>query len=909
MPKYPTVKEMKQQRNASKNQFTQTNEFVWCKMNQLGKGAFGTVYLGWREPDEEYIAVKAIPQTTIDMEEKVKLFLKREIEIMNTLKGAPFIVQLMYLERNANGVNMFMEMCDTDLEKHLVTNKVTQLQLIRFMQQIAISINAMHAKGIVHRDLKPANILIKYRDTNMQEFDIRLADFGYSRFFKTEGPEGMEINNMLDSAAGTPVYMAPEALACVVEQNAHYNQLVDIWSAGAIIYRVVVGEHGFYHRMQMTMQELLNVIRKKGTAIGVVVNPKGKPIYIKELPEQTEDILNPQMKQTVSSMIREMLQVEPQLRMTTSKFLQTVDDIAVSKFNVISVHTGQQTKVPINQEMTLEELVHTLAKDFKEMPVAEMHLIYESHTSENIVATNDQLKKLLEFLMRSSHKPDVFLVSGALLKELDLPYDEDINVTANLSALLQIKSKRELKAQNNTVLLPQVCKSTMEEYQSLQKQQLIGYQAFITHSINAVSRFQVIISRTEKAQSAMDAQVNTVFRCIEDAVDSLQAHGYENEVNSLHGIDEELRGIMNYIQQCKGKVITAFETQMRQVKDIKRRMGELSSDDVIISAQKKCREITKESLDSQLDKSEDLLMLLNTKQKYFNDLLHLKLTGLNNTLTKLEEQQGELVKVETEIIPEHARKVEKLGRRVNKTALATIAGGAGSRVEKFENPEVTNLKENLQETQREKDEFSDKVEKLKKQSAKDKGLVDKLYFRLMKYNRWFEDITKELELDDTDNKQDKIVDESFLELDSSIPNEIRNCVRKAILTDTIKVREKIIQNRDDYLTSEDDKISVNNLKAGDHVLLLPSKATSNVRAHVHVPRIFTLETNQLYFLDVESYENFKLEMKKDFTSCVTGILTEDPKQKAALAREDYPVTQFGMIFYTVKAKPKIQSAL
>lgn len=115
----------------------------------------------------------------------------------------------------------------------------------------------------------------------------------------------------------------------------------------------------------MTMQELLNVIRKKGTAIGVVVNPKGKPIYIKELPEQTEDILNPEMKQTVSSMIREMLQVEPQLRMTTLRFLQNVDDIAVSKFKVISVHTGQQTKVPIRQEMTMEELVHILSKDFK----------------------------------------------------------------------------------------------------------------------------------------------------------------------------------------------------------------------------------------------------------------------------------------------------------------------------------------------------------------------------------------------------------------------------------------------------------------------------------------------------------------------------------------------------------------
>ena len=85
-----------------------------------------------------------------------------------------------------------------------------------------------------------------------------------------------------------------------------------------------------------------------------------------------------------------------------------------------------------------------------------MHLVYESQANENIIATNDQFKSLLDFQMRASHKSDIFLVSGALLKELDLPYDEDSNVTLNLSSLLVLKSKRELKQQNNTVLLPQV---------------------------------------------------------------------------------------------------------------------------------------------------------------------------------------------------------------------------------------------------------------------------------------------------------------------------------------------------------------------------------------------------------------------------------------------------------------------
>ena len=199
------------------------------------------------------------------------------------------------------------------------------------------------------------------------------------------------------------------------------------------------------------------------------------------------------------------------------------------------------------------------------------------------------------------------------------------------------------------------------------------------------------------------------------------------------------------------------------------------------------------------------------------------------------------------------------------------------------------------------------MERLKKQSGKDNDLVEQLYIRLEKYNRWFEDITKELELEETENNQARLVEDANSELDSSIPKEKRNCIRKARLTDTVRVRERIIHNKDAYLTSEEDKISVNNLRAGDHVLLLPSKATGSIR--VHVPRIFTLETNQLYFLDINSYENFKLEMKKDFTACVTGILTEDPKQKSALSKENYPVSKFGMTFYTVKAKPKIQTAI
>ena len=229
------------------------------------------------------------------------------------------------------------------------------------------------------------------------------------------------------------------------------------------------------------------------------------------------------------------------------------------------------------------------------------------------------------------------------------------------------------------------------------------------HSTNTVFRFQAVLSKTEKAQSVIDAQINTVIRCIVDAVDTLQVHGYDREVNSLQTMDGELRAVMNSVDKHIQNIISDFEAHMRQLTEIKKRMGELSTTAVVITAQKKCRDISKESLDSQLDKSEDLLMLLDSAQKEFNDTLHIKLTGLHNTLIKLEKQQAELSKVETEVIPELIQKVEKIGRRVNKTALAAIVGGGGSRMENYENPEVTNLKETLLETQREKAEFSEKV--------------------------------------------------------------------------------------------------------------------------------------------------------------------------------------------------------
>ena len=129
----------------------------------------------------------------------------------------------------------------------------------------------MHNLSIVHRDLKPQNILLKFPGSDRRvrgqdqslEWDIRLADFGYSRFYKEKDGEVTNKNIDMESLAGTPVFMAPEALYCVMYPGGSYDHTVDIWSVGSLLYRVLVGKCGFF----APIQDILNILQKKGALL------------------------------------------------------------------------------------------------------------------------------------------------------------------------------------------------------------------------------------------------------------------------------------------------------------------------------------------------------------------------------------------------------------------------------------------------------------------------------------------------------------------------------------------------------------------------------------------------------------------------------------------------------------------
>ena len=78
-------------------------------------------------------------------------------------------------------------------------SKISEIQGIKQFLQILEGYEELRNRGYIHRDIKPENILVK-GDL------LKLADFGYGTLLK-------KISIKENCNVGTPLYMAPEALA------------------------------------------------------------------------------------------------------------------------------------------------------------------------------------------------------------------------------------------------------------------------------------------------------------------------------------------------------------------------------------------------------------------------------------------------------------------------------------------------------------------------------------------------------------------------------------------------------------------------------------------------------------------------------------------------------------------------
>lgn len=243
---------------------------------EIGKGSFATVYLAKHRKKKSYAAVKVVQQSKLSS--KLKMNLEGEISILQKLEH-PHIVALFTCQETPLYFYLVMEYCQlSDLSQFL--KKRQQLAALpetadifrrypnpvhggfnevlsrHFIKQVASALEYLRGQNLLHRDIKPQNLLLNPAPSYMyqqkpedvplaaSEYSLvpavgvqslpmlKIADFGFARHLPSM--------SMAETLCGSPLYMAPEIL-----RYEKYDARADLWSAGTVLFELVVGKPPF----------------------------------------------------------------------------------------------------------------------------------------------------------------------------------------------------------------------------------------------------------------------------------------------------------------------------------------------------------------------------------------------------------------------------------------------------------------------------------------------------------------------------------------------------------------------------------------------------------------------------------------------------------------------------------------
>ena len=196
---------------------------------ELGHGAMGVVYKARDPKIDRFVAVKAISLSTQnpDEEREYRERFFHEAQAAGRLLH-PGIVTIFDTGEDPEGhlAYIVMEYIPGQSLDRMLSAKSKKLpleQALLLTEELAEALDHAHGQGVIHRDMKPANILVT------PEGHAKIADFGIAKM-------NQAYMTLRGQVLGTPAYMSPEQL-----EGEHVDQRSDLFSLGAILYRMVTG--------------------------------------------------------------------------------------------------------------------------------------------------------------------------------------------------------------------------------------------------------------------------------------------------------------------------------------------------------------------------------------------------------------------------------------------------------------------------------------------------------------------------------------------------------------------------------------------------------------------------------------------------------------------------------------------
>jgi serine/threonine protein kinase len=192
------------------------------KLDVLGHGVSGIVYLAWDTLLGKHVALKEI---SLQAHDEARFL--EEARVLDRLRHQN-IVRVNGVDKIDGHMIIDMEYVKgTNLHEYMRRHgKLPVREALGIAIQIADALDFAHQNSTVHRDIKPANILLT------SEGVAKIADFGLAEILGSGSYAG---------GAGTYAYMAPEDF----DEEEKSDRRSDIWAVGVTLYEMVTSRRPF----------------------------------------------------------------------------------------------------------------------------------------------------------------------------------------------------------------------------------------------------------------------------------------------------------------------------------------------------------------------------------------------------------------------------------------------------------------------------------------------------------------------------------------------------------------------------------------------------------------------------------------------------------------------------------------
>jgi len=194
-------------------------------LEPIGSGAFGHVFRAWDSRLDREVALKLLPAQP-DVGGARASSIIREGRLLARVRH-PNVVTIHGAERIGEIIGLWMERIDGEtVEQRLAReSQIRPSEAIQIAVQICHAVAAVHRAGLLHRDIKAQNVMLA------SDGRAVLMDFGTGR-------EVGDTSTSESSAAGTPLYLAPEVL-----RGGSATIQSDVYSLGVLLYRMLTGTY------------------------------------------------------------------------------------------------------------------------------------------------------------------------------------------------------------------------------------------------------------------------------------------------------------------------------------------------------------------------------------------------------------------------------------------------------------------------------------------------------------------------------------------------------------------------------------------------------------------------------------------------------------------------------------------